>query len=375
MGAVTVAPRPALGSPRTVSIAVTGKCNLHCSYCFYANEMAVLSDLPTAKWLEFFNQLGEIGVMRVSLSGGEVFTRKDLFELIDGVVANRMRYSLLTNGTLIGDHLLAQFGQGRRRSRLDSIQVSIDGASAEVHDRSRPRSFDRARAGLERLVAAGFPVTVRVTVNRYNVHQLERIAEFLLDEIGVRSFTTNDAMPVGSGCQNADDIGLDAESQLRAMAALQRITARYPGRVTALAGPLARARMFADMELARRTGELAKAWEMGRLSSCGCVFSRIDVLHDGTIVPCNMLPGLSLGNIAENLLAEVWTSHPILERMRVRREIPLRTVPGCGECEWNLFCNGGCPGLAHQLTGELNMPDPTSCYRRFLAASEGQHVD
>ncbi len=375
MEAVTAVRRPSLGSPRTVSIALTGRCNLRCSYCFYANEMTALADLKTEQWLRFFDQLGAMGVMRVSLSGGEVFTRGDLFELIDGVIDNRMRYSLLTNGTLVDDQLVSRFHEGRRRARLDSIQLSIDGATAEVHNRSRPRSFERATAGLKALVKEGFPVTVRVTVNRHNVHQLDRLAEFLLEEIGIRSFTTNDAMPVGSGCQNADDVGLDAEGQRAAMAALERITERYQGRVTALAGPLARARMFEDMVQARRTGKLAKNWEMGRLSSCGCVYSRIDVLHDGTIVPCNMLPGLRLGNVAVDSLADIWASHPILDQMRSRRTIAMRTLPGCDRCEWNAFCNGGCPGLAHQLTGELNMPDPTSCYRSFLDSTGGELVD
>ena len=52
------------------------------------------------------------GVMDVTLTGGEVFTRPDLFELIDGVIANRMRYTLLSNGTLIDENVLAKFESG-----------------------------------------------------------------------------------------------------------------------------------------------------------------------------------------------------------------------------------------------------------------------
>lgn len=78
-------------SPRQVDIAVTGRCNLSCAYCFYADEMTARGDLPTEAWLRFFDELGRLGVMTVTLTGGEVFSRYDLFTLIDGVIANRMR--------------------------------------------------------------------------------------------------------------------------------------------------------------------------------------------------------------------------------------------------------------------------------------------
>jgi MoaA/NifB/PqqE/SkfB family radical SAM enzyme len=81
-----------MSSPKHVDIAITGKCNLACQYCFYADEMVARTNLPAERWLSFFEELGSLGVMTVCLTGGEVFTRPDLFELIDGIIANRMRY-------------------------------------------------------------------------------------------------------------------------------------------------------------------------------------------------------------------------------------------------------------------------------------------
>ena len=52
------APEGLAVAPRTVEISVTGRCNLSCSYCFYSNEMAALSDLPTERWLAIFGELG-----------------------------------------------------------------------------------------------------------------------------------------------------------------------------------------------------------------------------------------------------------------------------------------------------------------------------
>ncbi|NIN95356.1 MAG: radical SAM protein, partial [Anaerolineae bacterium] len=197
------------------------------------------SDLPTERWLAFFEELGRLGVMDVTLTGGEAFTRPDLFDLIDGVIANRMRYSILSNGTVIDEKVLAQFEIGKRRLRLDYIQISIDGSRAEIHDKSRPNSFRRAMRGLGLLKEAQFPVAVRVTINRHNPHDLENIARLLLDEIGLPSFTTNEAALIGAGCQNQGQISLTSAEELEAMETLKRLSERYPGHLKAQAGPQA----------------------------------------------------------------------------------------------------------------------------------------
>jgi len=358
--------KKALPPPKSVNISITGQCNLKCRYCFYANEMEGLKDLPTEIWLKFFNDLGKIGVMDVSLTGGEALLRPDIFELIDGVIANRMRYNILSNGTLINEDLLKKFSVGKRLLRLDYIQISIDGSTAAVHDQSRPGSFAKAVRALRLLKKAGFPIAVRVTINRRNLTDLENIARLLLEEVGVPSFGTNEAMPIGSGCRSDAEITLTAKEKLQAMALIGRLQRRFPGRLNATAGPQAKRRMYAEMARALHTGEKPTTWTMGYLTSCGCVFSRIDVLHDGSIVPCCMMPGLVMGNINRDSLLAIWNDHPTMKAMRERRSIPLHDVPGCQTCEWNRFCNGSCPGLAHQLTGDFNRANPEDCLKNFL---------
>jgi SynChlorMet cassette radical SAM/SPASM protein ScmE len=301
-----------------------------------------------------------------ALTGGEALLRPDIFELIDGIIANRMRYNLLSNGTLIDEKMLAKFEQGKRRLRLDYIQVSIDGSTANIHDLSRPGSFAKAIRGLKLLKEAGFPVTVRVTINRHNLGDLENIAKLLLEDIGLNSFGTNEAMPIGSGCRSNANMALSSMEKMQAMAAIGRLQRRYPGRLNAQAGPQAKRKAYAEMVHARRTGEKSQRWTMGYLTSCGCVFSKIDVLHDGSIVPCCMLPDLVLGNITTDSLLDVWHNHPTMQALRERRGIPMSDVPGCEACEWNLYCNGSCPGLAHQLTGDFNRANPEDCFKNFL---------
>ena len=354
-------------APLGLDLSLTGKCNLHCVYCFYQEQMKTRPDLPRDEWLAFFKELGRLAVRDVCLSGGEVFVRPDLWDLIDDVIDNRMRYRINTNGTLLTENLLARFETGQRRRRLSGIQVSIDGSCSEVHDKSRgPGSFEKAIRGLRLLKEAMLPATVRVTVNRHNVDDLDHIARLLLDEIGINSFSTNDAMPMGAGCENQKDILLTAAQQVTAMKALARLADQYAGRITALAGPLANWRMYRQMEKARAAGKTANQGYMGYLTACGCVFNQLAVHHDGMITPCNILGELVMGRVNRDSLAEIWGNHPLLKKLRDRRQIPMSDVPGCEDCRWAAFCNGGCPGLAYELTGDVNRANPHDCYRRFL---------
>jgi SynChlorMet cassette radical SAM/SPASM protein ScmE len=360
-------------SPRHVDIAVTGCCNLACQYCFYAEEMAARSDLPTETWLAFFEELSRLGVMTVTLTGGEAFTRPDLFELIDGVIANRMRYNLLSNGTLITEKTLAQFTIGKRRQRLDSIQISIDGSSAEVHDRSRPKSFRRALRGLKLLHDADFPVTVRVTINRYNVDDLENVAHLLLEEVGILSFGTNEAYPCGA-VDRSGEIALTPGKRSQAMRVLTELSERYPGRISATAGPLAYARELKRIEEAMRRSETSFPGR-GHLTACGGVFSKMAVMHDGTLVPCHNLSTLHMGQVGQDDLAQVWQTHPMMQAVRQRYTIPLSKLETCQDCTFQGFCTGGCPGGAVYLLGDLNARNPLDCYRIHLSKDPALRFD
>ena len=351
-----------MSSPKHVDIAITGKCNLACQYCFYADEMVARGNLPTERWLAFFEELGSLGVMSVTLTGGEVFTRTDLFELIDGIIANRMRYSLLSNGTMITEETLKQFEIGKRRQRLDSIQISVDGSSAEVHDLSRPKSFGRALRGLKLLKQAGYPVTVRVTVNRHNVDDLENVAHLLLEEVGLPSFSTNEAYACGATDRTEGNIILTPTQRQKAMDVLTCLADQYDNRISAQAGPLILAREMKTMDEMLTNGQTSLPGR-GLLSACGGVFSKLAILHDGTIVPCHMLSTLRLGTIGVEKMRDVWLTHPIMIALRQRREIPLTSLPICKECEYQGFCTGGCPGGAEYSNGDFNTRDPMSCYR------------
>ena len=171
-------------TPKKIEAALTARCNLRCVYCaHFSSASDVTHDLSTAEWLAFFEELNRCAVLRIVLSGGEVFCRSDLRELIHGIVKNRMRFSLLTNGTQIDDAIIDFIAA---TGRCDTVQVSVDGSRAQIHDATRGEgSFIRATEGIKTLKKYGIAVSVRVTINKYNVYDLEEITRLLLEEVGL----------------------------------------------------------------------------------------------------------------------------------------------------------------------------------------------
>ena len=357
--------RQPLKAPTQVVIALTGRCNLSCAYCFYADEMTALSDLPTEVWLEFFRELRDAGVMRVTLSGGEVFARRDFWQLLDGVVASKLRFSILTNGTLITSRLAQRLATYRRR--LDYIQVSVDGSSPASHDAIRGKgSFARMMRGVNALRGEKLPWTARVTVNKLNVADLEGTLALLHDTLGLKSFGVNEAFPRGAGQCNHSTLEMTPAERRHSFAVMQAFDKAHPGVARGTqAGPLLIAEHLARVERARATGTFDGAYKTGTLAGCWIMFDKLSVLHDGTFVPCHQLPHIALGKVGTDRVLEVWSESSALAELRRRHTIPLETVPGCQGCEYQPYCTGGCPGIAYALTGEVNAVNLYDCYRAY----------
>lgn len=367
---LTIPPEGVPPSPSTVDLEITGRCNLSCRYCFYADSMQTKRDIGTDAWREIISELGDMAVQRVILSGGEAFMRDDLFDIIDSVIENRMRYSILSNGTMITPEVISRFNEGKRRMRLDSIQVSIDGSRAEIHDLSRPpKSFDRAIRGLRLLVDEGFPVTVRVTLNRHNIDDLDAIARLLLEDIGLSGFSTNEAEMMGSARCAGENILLSHSQRQAAMKKLRELNEQYGNRISATAGPLACAEMVDRITRLREEGKNGEEGK-GYLVSCGGVFSQMAILHDGTMVPCNMLPSLVMGVARLHPIREAWLHSPSINAIRYRREIPLSAIGTCSDCAYVGFCAGGCPAGVMAKKGVLLGIDPLNCYRYLTGEVE-----
>lgn len=357
-------------SPRSVDISITSQCNLRCKYCyFFGNPSVQYRDLPTQEWLGFFDELGSLAVMDVCLAGGEPFSRADLRELVNGIVKNRMRFRILSNGGLITDDMAAFLAASRRCA---GVQISLDSAIPEEHDACRGKgSWEGAVRGIRILKRKSVNVNVRMTIHRHNYLNIERTAAFILEDLGLPEFGTNVAGYIGKCRLHADEILLTLNERQYIMEKLLGLAVQYKGLINAAAGPLAEGRMWRKMETARLE-EAPVFPNGGRLTACGCTASKLAVDADGSIIPCAQLAHIKMGSINKDSLSEIWLSHPEMVAMRSRSKITLDSFEFCADCDYIPYCTGNCPALAYQLVGTVLHPSPEACLRRYM--QQGGHL-
>ena len=206
---------------------------------------------------------------------------------------------------------------------------------------------------------------MRVTIHKKNVRELPAIAELLLEEIGLPSFSTNSACHMGLCRKNAIQTQLTPQEHTLAMETLLTLAETYPGRVVATAGPLADGRAWMEMEQARLK-HLPTLPGRGSLTGCSGPMQTLAVRSDGVFIPCSQLGHMALGQINRDNLIDLWQNHPDLRTLRERSRIALDEFAFCQDCPYIPYCTGNCPATAYTLAGDVNHPSPDACLRLFL---------
>src|ERR1700739_1457875 len=99
--------------PLALIAEITHRRPLHCVYCSNPLEMAAASsELSTEKWIDVFQQAGNLGMLHAHLTGGEPLARPDLTELIAGARAAGLYTNLITSGIGLAEMRLKGVGDG-----------------------------------------------------------------------------------------------------------------------------------------------------------------------------------------------------------------------------------------------------------------------
>ena len=154
------APRVALDALDTVWFQVAGtRCNLSCSHCFISchpkNDSFGFLTLDTVR--QTLAEAESLGVREFYFTGGEPFLNKEMVPILEATLQVGPA-TVLTNGTVLQDAWLERLRDAERSGPYSlEFRVSIDGPDAATNDPVRGAgTFDKALAGVGRLVAHGF---------------------------------------------------------------------------------------------------------------------------------------------------------------------------------------------------------------------------
>ncbi|MGB0117820.1 MAG: radical SAM protein, partial [Terriglobales bacterium] len=164
-----------LGVPLAVHMDVTYRCNERCVHCYLDHDDH--GEMTTGEIKDTLDQLAEAGVFFLTLSGGEVFMRRDFFEIVEHARRLMFNVKIKTNAVMIHE------AEARRLRELgvDTIQISIYSHRPEVHDAitKLPHSFERSVKAIRFLREHGLRVTIAnvlMTVNSSDHTAVQKLA-------------------------------------------------------------------------------------------------------------------------------------------------------------------------------------------------------
>ena len=353
--------------PHVVAWESTQACNLACVHCrASAQAEPAASELTTAEVTAVIDNIASFASPVFIISGGEPLLRKDVFDIAHYGHQRGLRVVMSPNGTLI----TPEAARRMKAAGIARISVSIDGSTANLHDRVRgvPGAFDGAMRGLAACRDNGVGFQLNTTVLRQTVHDLPAIHQLAV-RLGAEAWHVFMLVPTGRGKADDEITAEEYEAVLNWIYETAR-TSPVPLRVTC--GPHFM-RIVASRR--RRDGEPAGlvrprgGGHPGRLDSAsqGCLAGDgyCFISHRGEVYPCGYLPLLA-GNVRERPFREIYQESELFRSLRDFTRLEGK----CGACEFVRIC-GGCRARAYSATGNAFAAEPLCTYQPRKSVGEG----
>lgn len=348
---------------------VTNRCNEKCVHCFNPGAPHAegekgdreTEELTTEDGFKLIQSFRQAGAYRLILSGGEVFLRRDIFELIAYARSLHMQVHLFTNGIILNDERLEKLAQ----LYPESVSVSLYSANPEIHDSITrvPGSFEKSVNALIRLHSLGIKTTIKAIQMAHTVQGYANIGE-LAKSIGARTTVEMNMSAGNDGAQGPVALAVSKEAELIALAVT-------PGSPIYVGG--------ADDNFGERRRRPEEIF-------CSAGQSMLSVTSDGKIYPCVALP-IEVGNVAQHDIQAIWDASTVGQRKDLSQTntsttsndqlsnwqtIRVGDYQECGthdRCGW---CNK-CPGMSLNETGNPLSASVVQC-RIASARMEGARM-
>jgi MoaA/NifB/PqqE/SkfB family radical SAM enzyme len=329
--------------PSGVVYEATMRCNLHCEFCYVGTLLNIEGEWRQELSLDVLRRaFPEHDGLQVSLTGGEIFMRKDILGVMD--VFREKGYTcgyLTTNGTIINDERADALATLASQGFLKHISVSIDGPN-ELHDKARgvAGTFERTAAGLRRLQEAARKrhAPLRVSVNTTVAHETLDALSSMVDvasELGVDAIGLNHLM-YSTPEEVAETVRLLGAEDASAISTFVTTDpglqpARVRQQVDALIARCREKGIRFDMRPKVKTGLIEPYYTPGSSLEGRCLYPFLyaRVSFSGKAYFCPFIR-LEVGDLTTQSLEEVWTGDRYVSLRR--RLVENGIFPVCRRC-------------------------------------------
>ena len=304
--------------PVLSEFAITHRCNLRCKFCYLENYNT--PEMSTKKAKKIILKLkNEAKVPFISFTGGEPLLRTDLEELIKYANSIGLKVNLISNGTLLTKERVISL----KKAGLRSAQISLESPDEKIHNfLTGAKTFHLTVKGIKNLVKEGIYVHTNTTINKTNYQSMYEYPKFIKNELGIKKFSANIIIPVGTAKKNKElwlnysEIGpiidkIKEESEKEGVEFIWYSPLPY-----CIYNPIAKG--------------------LGS-KSCAACHGLVSIDPEGYINPCSSYPE-RVGNWLKKDFKKIWFSKEALffRNMEYLPEI-------CQNCEYKEICAGACP--------------------------------
>jgi len=316
--------------PLVVHFDLTYRCNLRCVHCYLTGGKKQ-SECSSAEIKNILEQLAKAGALYLTLSGGEIFLRKDLPEIVREARKLHFAVRLLTSGTLIDDEMIDEIAEWHP----EMIAFSVYDLDPSIHDSitKKQGSLTKTLNAISALRERNVPIKISSVLMQSNIGGYRQLYSF------------------------AKKIGAQFQVDYR-------ITPKTDGSQTPLQYHITEqeAKQVLDDPVFSREYETVDSDPAQGYSGvfdeipCGAGHMSCYISPYGMITPCVQVP-IECGNLREKKFSEIWSNS--LE-LKAFRSIRFSDMPKCARCELFAYCRP-CPGLNLVETGNLLVPPPRVC--------------
>ena len=318
-----------LKAPVNVTWEMTLRCNLQCAHCLSDSGVAASGELAARECLKLVDQLARLKVFQVNIGGGEPFIKDDFLPIIEYSHEKGLVTCVSTNGMLIDDDL------ARRLAKLKMLylQVSLDGATADVNDRIRGQgTYQRIIEAVACLARHQVSFSINTVLTQLNYPQLDDLRKLAGDygaDLRVSRFR-----PSGRGKTSRSYLGPNKDQ-------LEDFAVWLEGHDLVRTGD---SFFCLTSENRRRKG----------LDMCGAAKMTCCIAPNGNVYPCAFMqePTFLAGNVRTSGFKDIWDRAPVFFQLRNLN------VESCQTCCRFEVCRGGCPAVAFHTYHDIAMPDP-----------------
>jgi heme b synthase len=343
--------------PKWIAWEITRRCNLKCVHCRSSSGLEAKGhpDFTLDEARRVLDDIASYGRPVVVLSGGEPLLRPDVFEIASHGTGLGLRMCLATNGTLMTQEICDRI----KAVGIKMVSLSLDGASAEVHDnfRNQPGAFAGTLNAARLFKENDIPFLINSSFTKRNQDEIPKIYQ-LAKELGATAWYMFMIVPTGRGEDIMDELIAPEDYEKLLVWHYEMEKGEKDLMVRPTCAPnyyrvvLQQAKEQGD-DYQRRTLQFSTGGSKGCLA--GQLISLIDV--DGNVLPCSYFP-MAAGNIREQSFKDIWEKSELFHDLRNFKAYKGR----CGSCEYVNVC-GGCRARAYAVTGDYMAEEPYCTYQ------------